>query len=189
MKKFTAIILSVLMAALAFSSCSAKPETKGSAESESKSEAVEATTEAVTEATTAEKVTEELTTEKTEELTSEATTEAKPDYSFLQSGVWYLYNDDEKTAYAFEFTSDSKVDVSYFDSNNTQGLDAKYSTESENYTVNVVEGETILELADPVNRNESFMFTLKKNAVYFGKEKLASEKEVSLDLVFSHFND
>ena len=103
--------------------------------------------------------------------------------------MWYLYNEKEKTAYAFEFTGKDRVEIAYFDDNNTAGLDAKYFTTSEDYEIKNLEGDIVIELEDPINDNESFMFTLQKGKVCYGRAKLDNEDEVSLDIVFNHFND
>ncbi|MBQ3904967.1 MAG: hypothetical protein II744_08325 [Eubacterium sp.] len=137
------------------------------------------------ESTTAQSTTAESTT--AESATVEATVSAE-DYEAVKTGVWYLFDDDARTAYAFEFTGKDRVEIAYFDSNNADGLDAKYFTTSEDYEIKSLEGETVIELADPINESEEFMFTVQKGKVCFGKEKLRNEKEVSLDIVFNHFN-
>lgn len=184
-KGIIAVLIVLVVAAAAvfgyYKYSATKPAEVSESVSVSETQSEEKTTRNTTVPTTAEPTTEEPTTE-------EATV-SKEDYEAVKTGVWYLYNEKEKTAYAFEFTGKDRVEIAYFDDNNTAGLDAKYFTTSEDYEIKNLEGDIVIELEDPINDNESFMFTLQKGKVCYGRAKLDNEDEVSLDIVFNHFND
>lgn len=133
-----------------------------------------------------EKATEEQTV--TEELTTEAPTMNSKEYDYLKDSVWYLYDDDELTAYAFRFTGRDRVEIAYFNSDNTQGLDAKYYSTSADYEIKELEGDVVVQIADPIHENEEFMFTIQNKTLCFGKKKLEKQNKISLDAILDHFS-
>lgn len=165
-----------------------KSGTEGVSTTQPSSEAQSEVTELSTEA---QSVSVEWTEEEstTQESTTEEFTISREVYDAVKTGVWYLYDEKAKTAYAFDFTGKDRVEIAYFDKNNAEGLDAKYFTTSEDYEINDVEGEIIIELEDPINDNVSFMFTVRDGKIRYGRDVLPNEKEVSLDTVFNHFNE
>ncbi|MCR5206978.1 MAG: hypothetical protein K6C14_00690 [Eubacterium sp.] len=185
MKKYTVVILTLVITALAVSACAAKKpaEPENGTTGEAVTEAVTVTEKTVTEAVS------ETETETVTETVTEAPTVSDEEYAAIENGVWYLYDEDERTAYAFEFTGRDRVEISYFDSDNTDGLDAEYFSTSEDYEAKISDGETVIGLEDPINENESFEFTFKDGKIFFGKDELVNEKSVSLDTVFNHFNE
>lgn len=186
MKKISVIIIALALAVTAFAGCSAAQKANTAAESSTK----EASSEALTKEAATEKATEEQTKEEqTSEAVSEEATVPAEAVDYLKNGVWYLYLEDTQEAYAFTFTGKDRVEVAYFSSDNTQGLDSKYSTTSQDYEINNVEGTVIVETAVPFkDGSETYMFTLQGDKLCYGKDELPNEKEVSLETVFNHFN-
>lgn len=187
-KTFLTILSALLVCITILAGCKAQ---NGGGTEQSQSAPSTTETTAVTTTTAPSETASEIpsVSETEESTTAESTTEKeeKPDYSAIQKGAWYLYNEDDNTAYAFKFDK-SKVKIAYFDSENTDGLDTKFFTSNEKYEVNEVEGEIIIQVPDPMNENEEFNFTLKKGKVYYGKKALENRSKISLEAAFNHFN-
>ncbi len=183
-KKSTVIILVIAAliigagAAVAFMYKGGGDKVTTTAPTVSQSEAVEstdATTEAQTESTTLESTTESTT--------------AAPDYSFLKSGIWYYYVDSSREAYAFQFTDDDDVNVSYFDESNIDGEDAKFFTGDGDYKV-----ENSSLIIDDVPSSvpvKKFVFKIDgENIIDENENKLEMVKKnkPSVEPPFNHFN-
>ncbi|MBQ7741254.1 MAG: hypothetical protein IJT65_08495 [Eubacterium sp.] len=80
------------------------------------------TTETTTETTVS---TTEITTTATTESTSAAAVTEDAN-AFLYKGYWYIYDDTETRAYALKFSKGNTVMISYFNTDNLDGVDAQY---------------------------------------------------------------
>ncbi len=155
---------------------------KGGEEQVTTTESTVSQSEAV-ESTTAESETQST----TESTTAETTT--APDYSFLESGIWYYYADSSREAYAFQFTDEDDVNISYFDESNLDGEDAKFFTGGADYKV-----ENSALIIDDVPASISvkkFVFKIDGQDIIDengNKLEKVNKKKPSVEPPFNHFN-
>lgn len=131
----------------------------------------------------------ETETETTTETTTESTTEtvSVPDYTFLQKGAWYYYDEKNREAFAFEFTDEDDVRITYFNTENIDGEDAKYVSGNADYSIQ----DSVIVIDDiPSNiAKDGFVFGIKDNELYSKEnQKLEAKDKVSLQYAYDHFN-
>ena len=129
--------------------------------------------------------TSETTTETTTESTSDTT--AAPDYAFLKEGAWYYYDEANREAYAFEFIDEDDVRITYFNTENIDGEDAKYVSANADYSIQ----DRVIVIED-IPRNidkDSFVIGIKDTVLYTKEnDKLEAKDKVSLQYAYDHFN-
>lgn len=143
-------------------------------------------TESTTETTETVSQTEESTSESTTETTT-APTEAKANYPFLKKSVWYLYDDAKRVAYGFKFDDEDDVIVAYFDEDNINGEDAKYSKDKVDYKI---ENGVIVVTDLPEDYGVSvFKFTISgEDLKDESGNTLEKQADLKLEYPFDHFN-
>lgn len=177
MKKIVTVLLALALIGTVMAGCKAKPE-------EESSTAAETSVTQQAESTTKAGVTE--TTEAESEGTMTETTTEEPAPAFLTDSCWYFYEEEDKMAYAFAFSSGSKVDIAYFNQENINGEDAKFFEGSADYTL---EGNklTISNIPAAVGIN-SVELTVDGDSLQYNGIKLEKRDKISLEYAFDHFN-
>ncbi len=147
----------------------------------------EATT--VTQSEAAESTTAAPKTQSTTESTTTEETSAEEDNSFLYKGIWYYFDDAKREAYAFQFTDDDDVTVSYFDESNVDGEDAKFFTGKADYKVE--NGVLLIDDLPSSIPEKAFVFKVKDNVIFDennNKLELQNKNKASVELPYDHFN-
>lgn len=184
-KKIIAIIACVLVLAIGVGSGIYFGGNKNSENETTK----ELTTVLSTEQTTA-LTTEEVTVSTTAVSTTDTTisTTKKDPNAFLYDGYWYIFDDDKVSAYAIKFEENGNAKISYFNTDNVMGGDAKYlKNGSADYKIN---GKKINVSNLPAGcGDEGLELELKSdNTVYFLGVQAQHKKDLKLDYPFNYFN-
>ncbi len=146
-----------------------------------------AATEQTSASTTALADSQSITAETTTESTTASTTAAVADYSFLTKNVWYYFDEEKRCAWAFKFDGDDDVAITYFNSDNIDGEDAKTSSGEGDY--DIMDGKLTVDDIPSVIEADSFTFIIDGKELKDEKgNKLETNDKVSLDFAYRHFN-
>ena len=103
----------------------------------------------------------------------------------VQGKYWYLFDDEKKTAYVFQFEKTNQVNLAYFGEETIGGLDAEYT---KGYCVySYSDGKISIKDMPDQFPDSSFDFKVKKGKVVYGKAELEAMKDLSLDNALTHF--
>ncbi len=150
-----------------------------------------------TQTATAQTVTEESTSaesttaaETSSEAVSESTTEAvsADNNAFVRKGVWFYFDENNREAYAFDFTTDDDdVTITYYNTENIDGEDAKPTIGDGDWKI--VDGKLIVDDISSNIDKGSFTFEIKGNDIIASDgSKLENKDKASLGYAYNHFN-
>lgn len=172
-KKLLLLLLVVALVGAVFAGCKAKPD-EGESTSVPETSVSQQSTTAAGETTTA----------APEETTSEAAEDNVP--AFIKEGCWYFYEEEDKMAYAFVFGNGGTVEMAFFNQENVEGDDAKYTEGKAAYTL---DGNTLTVSDIPSEIGmKSFVLTVEGDKLLYNGIALDKQDKVSLDYPFAHFN-
>ena len=124
---------------------------------------------------------------KVQQLKTSQAAPAEVSYDFLYDGYWYFYDEDMTRAFAFSFEkNDDDAELAYFNTENVNGLDAKYLHDEADYAIS---GDT-LTIDDMPKELEDLelKFTIEDGKLLYGNAELEHHDDLSLEYPYDHWN-